>query len=294
MLLGTAVNCTLAAILLFLLASQFAESGAVLPADQHSAEAAAATSPAKPPMLSDREKAGLHGPVEECTVESTTSPGPNSRAWRMVTTTKYDPDGRMYQSGYVNNDGSKGMGTLTYDAQGHLLSAVGESKDGVSATIYNYDAQGRLIGITGERDRSTTFEYDEQGRKTRIVKSDQDASSSGANHGGFGVSIEKENTDLLLFPPAGATVKTSFDENDQPIEAVVYAANGDVMSRVTRAYDAKGRVTESSAVIESFNNFLPPKERARLAADPAASEELDRVDPTSRRSARGRSRLLHL
>jgi YD repeat-containing protein len=184
----------------------------------------------------------------------------------MVTTTKYDSDGRIYQHGYVNNDGSKGLESLTYDTEGHLLRTVWDAQGGTSERIYTYDAQGRLIGITGERETSTAFEYDDQGRKTRIVKSELKASSSRS----FGVF---ENDDLSILPPAGGLVKTSFNESDQPIESQVYAASGDLVSRLTRTYDAKGRVAESSYVIENLE-FLSAEARERLAAEPGASEEM--------------------
>jgi YD repeat-containing protein len=272
--LGIQVNCTFAAILLFLLAPQSANSGTTAsPANQQGAEAASAASQREIPMVSDREKAGPRGPVEECTVEMIAPPGSTSHAWRMITATKYDPDGRIYQHSYINNDGSKGVESLTYDTEGHLLREMWDAQNGTSDTIYTYDVQGRLISITGVRDRSTTFEYDDQGRKTRIVKSELKASSTD-NRGGFGVSIDSD--DLFIAPPAGGMVRTSFNERDQATESQVYAASGDVASRLTRTYDAKGRVTELSYVIENLALLLPPEARERLAAEPGAAEEMER------------------
>ena len=57
--------------------------------------------------MSDREKAGLRGDVEECSLERITPASPTAPGWRMVYTRKYDLEGRILQSGYVNNDGSK-------------------------------------------------------------------------------------------------------------------------------------------------------------------------------------------
>jgi len=241
------------------------------PRDPQKAESSA-TSSKEGPTMSQREKAGLRGPVEECTEERITPPGPSSPAWRMVTTTKYDPDGRIYQRGYVNNDGSKGVESLTYDAEGHLLRTVWDAQGGTRDTIYTYDSRGRLIGITGEPDRSTIFEYDDQGHKTRIMKSELKAPSSGTGNQGSGIQFESD--DLVAFPPPGGLVKTIFNERDQPIESQVYAASGDLTSRLTRTYDAKGRVADSSYVIEDLQILLSPEDRARLAADPAASEEM--------------------
>jgi YD repeat-containing protein len=190
----------------------------------------------------------------------------------MVYTTRYDRDGKMYQTGYVNNDGSKGTQSFTYDADGHLLTKVWEAQGKTSATIYNYDTQGRLIDITSEGDWTTSFEYD-QGRKTRIVKSKLDASSTD-DPSRLGATIDRENVDLFVAPPPGGSVKTSFDDHDQPVEAQVYGPNGDLLRRLTRMYDSKGRVLESSLVIEKPDSILSPEAIQKIAAEPGGAEAL--------------------
>lgn len=270
MLRGIQLNWTLVAILVLLVAPQSADAGnTASPSHQQDGAAAPAGTG---PILSDREKAGLRGPVEDCTVETMTPSGPGSSAWRMVITTKYGPDGRTYQQDYEDSDGSKGVESLTYDSEGHLLRAAWDTPGGTTDTIYTYDGQGRLISITGEPFRNTVFEYDDQGHKTRIMKSELKAPSSSTGNQGSGIQIESD--DLIAFPPPGGLVKTLFNEHGQPIESQVYAASGDLVSRLTRTYDVKGRVADSSYIIEDFEILLPPEERERLAADPAASEEM--------------------
>jgi YD repeat-containing protein len=273
MLFGIQLNGTVSTILLFLLAPQSARSGTTAAPADHQRQSATAALAETSATMSDREKSGLHGLVEECTVESTTPSGPGSSAWRMVSTTKYDPDGRIYQTGYINNDGSKGMESFTYSAEGHLLRTVWDTNGKSSDTIYNYDPQDRLIAVTSDADWSTSFEYDEQGRKTRIVKSKLKVSDNGNDQSRSGVDIESENVDLFVFPPAGGMVKTSYNERDQTYESLVYGPNGDLLKRLTRAYDPKGRVVESSLLIESLDPFLSPEARERLAAEPGALEK---------------------
>jgi YD repeat-containing protein len=264
---GAIVNRALGALLIFLAASQFIKAGtASSSANQKSAESTAATPTRENPAKSDRESAGLRGPVADCNVEVTFTPqGPSSRDWRMYTN-KYNRDGSIYQRGDTS-----GYESFTYDGQGRVLTAQDES--GKFAAIYTYDVQRRLTGITGDPDRTTTFEYDAQGRKTRIVKSELKASSSSVNHiyGEFLSGIE--NHDLSGFPPDGGLVKTSFNERDQATESQVYDANGNLTSRMSFAYDAKGRVAEFSLVETKLEFLLSPETRTRLAADPAASEE---------------------
>jgi len=99
-----------------------------------------------------------------------------------------------------------------------------------------------VTSIAGEGDWTTTFEYNDQGRKSRIVKSARKASGGTQ---GSGVSLDSE--DLFVVPPAGGMVKTSYNERDQAVESRVYTSNGELMSRLNRAYDAKGLVTELNA-----------------------------------------------
>jgi YD repeat-containing protein len=273
MLFGIQMNGILSALLLFLLAPQSADNGNSASSADSQRESATAAVTGPSATLSDREKAGLRGLVEECTVESTTPSRPGSSAWRIVNTTKYDPDGRIYQTGYINNDGSKGMESFTYSAEGHLLRTVWDTNGKTSDTIYNYDPQDRLIAVTSDAEWSTNFEYDEQGRKTRFVKSKLKASDNGDDRSRLGVDIESENVDLFVFPPAGGMVKTLYNELDQIYESLIYGPNGDLLKRLTRAYDPKGRVIESSLFIESLDSFLSPEVRKRLAAEPGAFEK---------------------
>lgn len=191
----------------------------------------------------------------------------------MVYENKYAPDGRMLQRGYTNNDGTKGLQSFTYDADGHLLQATWSTPTPVSDTIYNYDSQGRLVAVTGQGDWITTFEYDDQGRKTRIMKSTLKADTANPPQPSF--SMERENVDLFAAPPPGGWVTTSFNERDEPLESRVYGSDGQLTIRLTRSYDHKGLVLESAYVIESSEAFLSPATRERLRADPETSAKME-------------------
>jgi YD repeat-containing protein len=240
-------------------------------ANRQASTSAAASSSAQLRPASESLKAGLHGPVQDCIWEQRTGGG----NWRMVTEAKYDADGRVYQYSYTNNDGTKGLESFTYDADGHLLRTVWTGQAKPSDTIYSYDPQGRLASVRGQGDWTTTFEYDNQGRTTRIVKSTLDAASA-VHRPKAGVSIERENADLFVAPSPGGWVTTLFNERDQPIESRAYGANGELLSSLNRTYDQKGRVLESTEVIESDDFLLSPAARDRLASDPKAFEEMER------------------
>ena len=62
-------------------------------------------------QMTDREKAGLRGPVKSC-VEETNAPG------NRVTTTEYDLDGRLLMD---RTSDRRRVNTRTYDANGRLV-----------------------------------------------------------------------------------------------------------------------------------------------------------------------------
>lgn len=219
---------------------------------------------------SDREIAGLRGPVERCTDETRYDQGGR---WRMIRETTYDPDGRISQLSGTNDDGtnvSKSVESFTYDAGGHLLRTVWAGQEGSSDILYYYDSQGRLTRVTGTDSRWTTsFDYDDQGRRTRIVRSTE----SGVDDDPFGVYVDA-NRDLFAAPPAGGWVITSFNDGDQPIESRVYGPDGELIRRLTRSYDAKGRVVESAYVVENLESLREELRATRkgLRSDPEALE----------------------
>jgi YD repeat-containing protein len=89
------------------------------------------------------------------------------------------------------------------------------------------------------------------------------------------VAISIENGGLSWPPPVGGRVKTLFNERDQPTETQVYAANGHLMSRLVRRFDAMGREAESNFVIENIvESIVPPEHLEQLMAEPGAMEEM--------------------
>jgi YD repeat-containing protein len=230
-----------------------------------------------PPQKSDRERHGLRGPVEECDVKTTILPqnqGETTDTFSYVS--KYDRDGRIYQRIEYNDSES-----FTYDAGGHLLRALSVAQDGTSDLIYTYDAQGRLNHVVGEKDSTTTFEYDNQGRKTRIVKSSLKPLSPYRTeipgevdlvpYGEMLIGIE--NGDMDGIPPDGGLIRTSFNDRGQAIESQVYDLDGELTRRLTETYDAAGRAIEFS-VIDMKSVFLWPEGHNLLKANPAAYEDV--------------------
>jgi YD repeat-containing protein len=82
-----------------------------------------------------------------------------------------------------------------------------------------------------------------------------------------------ERADPFLPIPAGGQVKTFFNDTDQPVEWQVVDASGNLLNRLIRSYDAKGRVTEVSYPLENSPMSLPEEDRQQFLAEPGTEEE---------------------
>src|SRR5438105_3992868 len=103
----------------------------------------------KDPAMSEREKAGLRGPVERCTEQRVSPAVGGIPEMKFSDTTEYDPEGRILRTSNTNPDGSKWVRTNTYDSQGRLLKTISEiAGRSAEETTYSYDEVGRIIGIT--------------------------------------------------------------------------------------------------------------------------------------------------
>jgi hypothetical protein len=69
--------------------------------------------------MSDREKAGLHGPVRTCAAETILPDGKSYLA-----TTEYSSDGRLITFRTTNSDGTEWIVTTTYDVDGRLTKTI--------------------------------------------------------------------------------------------------------------------------------------------------------------------------
>ena len=214
--------------------------------------------------MSDRQKAGLHGLVRACMVESIF---PDGKPY--LTTTEYDPDGRLLTFYSTNPDGTEWSTAQTYDADGRLTKTISaNSQEPGLESVYTYDGAGRLVSITNspfEGDR-IDFHFDEQGRKiatqrfglktlqrartTAYAISAWDAAGSGA-----GV-------------PIGGSIVSIYDGHDEPAEARVLDPAGQTVTRFVRTFDANGRVVEVNQELENpglmFAKMFSAEDQAKI------------------------------
>lgn len=233
--------------------------------------------PKKTPAMSAREKAGLRGPVRECTEESTRPAVPGFPEAKFTNATEYDTEGRIVKTVAINPDGSKWISANTYDEQGRLVKTTSGQENGpVEETTYQYDEQGRILAYAepGSRNETTRFEYGADGRKTRIVTSTLPPSPAGAS-GENSMAVSIEGGEDLYYPtPLGGVVETLYDENDRSTELQVYLAGGKLVERLVRAYDSAGRPVETKVVLEDISAMFPADTAKELLNQPGAAEEL--------------------
>jgi YD repeat-containing protein len=113
--------------------------------------------------MSDREKAGLHGPVRT-SVEET----PLQDAKSHLTTTEYDPDGRLLTIRFTNSDGTGWSTAKTYDVDGRLTKTIsGNSREPGVESVYTYDRAGTLLSIRTAPMRATESIFISMSKVTR-------------------------------------------------------------------------------------------------------------------------------
>jgi YD repeat-containing protein len=194
--------------------------------------------------MSDREKAGLHGPVRSC-VEESIFPG----NIKHLTTREYSPDGKILilTARVGNSDGTEWITTQTYDATGRLTETIsGNSREPSLESVCTYDGAGRLLNITNspsEGDR-IDFHFDEQGRKTATQRFDSKTFER-AQKTAYAVSAW-DAAGSGAGVPLGGSIVSIYDGHDEPTEARVLDPAGQTLTRFVRTFDANGRTVEES------------------------------------------------
>jgi YD repeat-containing protein len=221
------------------------------------------------PTMSDREKAGLRGPVKSCVEERTAL----SDANKYSTTTEYSPDGRLLTSRSTNSDGSEWVRTLTYDADGRLAKTIsGKMGEPGAETLYTYDEAGRLLTTNSpEKDGGMDFLYDEQGSKTTIQTFDLNTLQKAQNTSFIGSPWDAAVA-AGVGVPIGGKITTIYNDKDLPTEAQVRDGQGLIVTRIVRSYDANGRIIEEKQIQENPMSLFADKFGAEGQPQPTAAQ----------------------
>jgi len=214
--------------------------------------------------MSDREQAGFRGPVRTCVVET---PLPDAKSH--LTTTEYDPEGRLLTFRITNSDGTGWSTAKTYDIDGRLTKTIcGNSGAPGVESVYIYDGTGRLVSITNSphEDDRIDFHFDDQGHKTATQRFGS-RTSERARTTAYAVSVW-EAADSGAGVPVGGSIVSIYDGHDEPAEARVLDSAGQTVTRFIRTFDANGRVVEVNQELENpglmFAKMLPAEEQAKL------------------------------
>lgn len=228
--------------------------------------------------LSDRERAGLRGPVR------TVREGTN-RA-------EYDPVGRLISQSWLSNPSSEDseiVRTITYDQAGRLLTETMRASGAVlSEKAYSYDDKGRVLRIEEGSGEHTSYHYDEQGQKIEIREVKPKANDGNAAVA-TGVDVVFADPEGIEFGMGGlnnaSRIKTTYDEHNHPTETQAYDAEGVLLTRIVRTYDDKQRLIDLRVIHEDATSLFPPKQIAEMAAQSGAS--LDEIKALTKKAFRG-------
>jgi YD repeat-containing protein len=234
------------------------------------------TEPKKSSPMSEREQNGLRDLVKTCVEErsypsETAGGGAEVPERKYSYSTEYDLAGHIIETRSLESDGRDWVTHYTYDASGRLMKrAWGKAGEPAHEAIYAYDAQGRLLNIRGSGNTdSSTFHYDEHGRKTKIQVSH--AEDYKPNVGIAGSPFESADRAPNL--PGGGTATTIYDENDRPTEVQVRNADGELITRALRTYDSQGRISDEKQIMESMSAMIPKEDLKKMLEQSGASRE---------------------
>lgn len=226
--------------------------------------------------MSDREQRCLRGPIKACTEEQTypartDAEGKTYPPVHIQFTTEFDEEGRLLATVHRNSDGSQWMSYFSYDNSGRLLNIASGSEGQMKQTSYLYDHAGRLQSIRQENKPggSTTFTYDERGRKTKNEISRPEDYRPNLAFAGSPFEVADRAPNML----GGGTATTFYDEQDRATEVQVHNAEGELISRVVRTYDADGRIAEEHQILDTPETLIPAEHRAKLIEESGGSAD---------------------
>jgi YD repeat-containing protein len=218
--------------------------------------------------MSDREQQNLRGSVKSTTEENSVpgwadAEGKTYPEVRLESTTEYDMAGHLLNTRSRNSDGSQWVTRYAYDPSGRLLKiASGVEGQASTETNYSYDEQGRLQKISGggRTENPIIFRYDDQGRKSKIQNSRSEDYRPGIGEGGSPFEAADRAPNL----PGGGSATTIYDEHDRATEVQVRDADGGLVNRAVRTYDAQGNVKEENLIWESPEKMFPAEALAKI------------------------------
>ena len=238
--------------------------------------ATASVSNPKLAQLSEREQAGLRGPVKSYVEESTYPPQPLAngketpeiKRWEK---TEYDIEGHVVVRRFRYADNSEWVTRYTFSPDGLLLKITsGKDTEPETETVYHYGSEGRLERITNSKtpDKPITFRYDENGRKTKlsIARPEDHVSTNGLGATSSSTEAAFDATGTAPNLPGGSSATTIYDAQDRPVEIQVRDAEGELVSKTVRTYDDRGKVIEEKQTMDDVTKMIPAETQNKMLA----------------------------
>ena len=207
----------------------------------------------------DRESAGVIGPVRTVRVETarvSDVSGQLVEGERAVAQIfSFDMKGGLTERSVFNRGGSpdRKRRSYTYDAKGRESERAFLNADGVltSKAVSTYDVKGRKVEMTfynpgGEVNHVEKFEYDDRGKMIREVHLNPDGTirnASAYTHDASGRLIE-----WSLYKPDGSLSQrrvSTYDEKGRETGWTIYRGEGTPALGQRRSYNERGNVVES-------------------------------------------------
>jgi hypothetical protein len=223
------------------------------------------------PAISDREQAGLRGPVRTC-VDETSSPGAEASP-RRSTTTEFDRLGRIL-SRTSESGTSRWIMKYSYAPDGTLQKvASGPAEGPLAESKYLYDSSGRLTSVVedGPSSMQKVVQYDASGRRSdvRTFAAKHKNTAVAAHHDGTDPGFIVRTAALCEAMEACLTVKTLYNEHDRPREAELRDSDGRLMMRLIRTFDAHGNVVAERQAEENAELLVPAEIKKSEELNPA-------------------------
>ncbi len=233
--------------------------------------------------MTDREKAGLRGPVRTCIEEIIDPTGVVSLKC------EYVADGRILGCRQTNPDGSEWLTIHTYDANGRVTKTVwGKSDDPDMVWLYSYDEDGSITESTNNEGKviRTSYHRDQQGRKTAV----KTFSPAVLEQYRCGVATDSFWTaaESGIGVPTGGSVATIYDDRDLPIERRILDKEGRTLTRFVRSYDANSRILEEHQELENPALSMIEKVSAEQRAE-FHQEQLEQMNKAMRLMMAGKN-----
>ena len=226
--------------------------------------------------MSDRERAGLRGPVKTVT-EYYDWPG-GTPDQQMSTTTEYDVAGRVV-SVTTGSASSQQVTRHVYSPQGKLLKTVtSKASQVVQETKYAYGPSGRMTSQKSQGEHQNTavaYEYDGKGRRSSLEPAEpkrSDVAYGVHNDGSDGSFLVKAKA-ICGAIEACAKIKTTYNERDVPEEFELLEAGGRLITRWVRDFDQNGNVVGERVAEESVDLMLPTQIRREVEDDKISPEQ---------------------